>query len=194
MVRDELKPLAPLGGIAVSAGGIWLTEIISCSSCSMIVKNGKHDLLTKLVKDKMSVVLPGLGQVNVINHKPEVSIISLGKNHWCFRQMGKDPFVKNVKLLLADYAIFVDQSDSWVEIELRGLEVRKMLERWLPIDIHPDSFPVGAVSQTIMDHINVIVIRKETKKNGEECFLLLRQRSSAQAFLHILKNTKPFTG
>ena len=37
MVRDELKPLAPLGGIAVSAGGIWLTEIIGWDSKAEVI-------------------------------------------------------------------------------------------------------------------------------------------------------------
>ena len=194
MVRDQLKPLAPLGGLSISAGGICLTEIIGCSSFSMIGKNEKQDLLKNLVKAKMNFILPGLGRVNVIQNEPEVLIMSLGKNYWCLRQMGNDPFMSSIKLLAADCAIFVDQSSSWVEIEIKGLEVRKMLERFLPIDIHPDLFPVGAVSQTIMDHINVIVSRKETKQSGEECFLLLSPRSSAQSFLHILINTKPFTG
>jgi sarcosine oxidase subunit gamma len=58
------------------------------------------------------------------------------------------------------------------------------LERICPIDLHPQAFAVGAVARTLMDHLNVIILRE-----GGDTFLLMSARSSARSFWHAVETS-----
>ena len=51
--------------------------------------------------------------------------------------------------------------------------------RICPIDLHADAFGPDHATRTVMEHIGAMILR-----TGEDAFLLLSARSSAQSFLH----------
>ena len=82
-----------------------------------------------------------------------------------------------------------DQSDAWAMLRLDGPDSRRVLERLCPLDLHPDSFPEGAVARSLVEHLGVIVLRE-----AQNAFLLLSPRSSARDFLHEIEITLSHLG
>lgn len=74
-----------------------------------------------------------------------------------------------------------DQSDSWAVVELAGASTIAVLERLIPLDVA--SWSAGSVGRTSMHHLAVIVL-----KTGNDSFVLLSPRSSADDFWHALSS------
>jgi len=87
---------------------------------------------------------------------------------------------------LAKRCIVTDQSDSWVTLEVKGARTLDVLERICPINLNQETFTVGSVARTLMEHLGVIVFRLEGS------YLLLSARSSADSFLHSLTQSADF--
>ena len=58
---------------------------------------------------------------------------------------------------LAGFAFVSDQSGAYVLYRIAGPDARRLLQRGLSIDLHPDAFPPGAVAVSAIAHIGVIV-------------------------------------
>ena len=87
---------------------------------------------------------------------------------------------------LAQKCIVTDQSDSWVTLEVKGAHTLDVLERICPINMNKETFTVGFVARTSMEHLGVIIFRLEGS------YLLLSARSSAESFLHSLTQSADF--
>lgn len=55
----------------------------------------------------------------------------------------------------------VDISDYYTVIQLSGTQSEAVLRRGCPLDLHPDVFPAGSISQTRFGHASVLLDRKE---------------------------------
>ena len=89
---------------------------------------------------------------------------------------------KYIKKLFKQGCYLTDQSDSWVILKISGEKSRNALERICPINLHTNTFQIGNVARTVMEHIGVIIYRID-----EDEFFLISPRSSAKSFLHAVE-------
>lgn len=78
-------------------------------------------------------------------------------------------------------AVVLDISHSRVIVRADGPEVRRVLAKGIPIDLHDDAFPAGTAAQTVVEQTGVLVHRV-----GRDRFDLYVARSYAACFWHWL--------
>ncbi len=84
---------------------------------------------------------------------------------------------------LADLAALTDQSDLWHYFTLSGPSAAEALTRLVPIDLAPQTFPVGALATTRAGHLNLRLWHL-----GADIFELAVSRSYADDLRHDLEN------
>ncbi len=83
---------------------------------------------------------------------------------------------------LSAVAGLIDQSDARVGIRVTGPDVAARLARLLPLDLHPSRFEPGQCAQTLMAHVNLLVLQ-----HGDCDYELQCGRSQAGSFFSALK-------
>jgi sarcosine oxidase subunit gamma len=91
--------------------------------------------------------------------------------------------VARLTAALATVAALTDQSDLWHYFVLSGAAAPEALARLVPIDLAPQSFPVGALSLTRAGHLNVRLWHL-----GAGSYELAVSRSYADDLRHDLEN------
>ena len=119
----------------------------------------------------------------------DVGIAGIAPGAWlATRDNAGNAFAESLRSLLADCAAVSDQSDAYVILRLTGPKVREMLAKLIPIDIHPRSFQVSDVAQTVCGYVNVTLWRLEDTAESQPAFEIWAGRSLAvslhQAILH----------
>lgn len=79
--------------------------------------------------------------------------------------------------LPAGQAVVLDLSHARTVVAVEGPQVRRVLAKGFPIDLHADAFPEGAAAQTAVDHVGVLVHR-----TGPDRFEIYVPRSFAAGF------------
>ena len=187
MDKLQLKPKAALGGWTAQSDGVSVTELTDFSLVSIAAPKDGQDALKKAVSKGASLELPTTGRSVASKN---LNLLGLQPDQWflVLDEAKLDP-VAEVRKQLGDNGHLTDQSDSWVAIQIGGADVRTVLERICPIDLDRDAFPLGSVTRTSMEHLGVIITR-----TGDDEFLMLSARSSAESFKHAvelsIKNTR----
>ena len=87
---------------------------------------------------------------------------------------------------VADYAAVTDQSDAWAVVQLSGAgsgaDVEAVLARLVPVDLRLPGFGVGAACRTLLQHMNVGILRI-----AEDSFQIMVFRSMAKTLVHDLE-------
>lgn len=110
----------------------------------------------------------------------DVRIAAVAPQTWlATRDDAGNAFAESLRSLLGDCASVSDQSDAYAILRLAGPKVRATLAKLVPIDIHPRSFQVSAVAQTICGYVNVILWRLEDTAQGDPAFEIWAGRSLA---------------
>jgi len=184
VAKQTLTAKSPLGGYIADPKGLSIREVTGFTTLSLGVFQGAENPLKAALKKKLKISLPDTAQASVVG---DVSLLPVARDQWFLRFPEKDgDIAQDMAKDLKDLAAITDQSDSWAELELSGPKVIEKLVRLCPIDIHNDVFLVGAVARTSMEHLGVIMMRLEDNSDGQNRFLLLSPRSSAESFLHAL--------
>ncbi|MEH6457367.1 MAG: sarcosine oxidase subunit gamma family protein [Cocleimonas sp.] len=177
-----LRALTALDDFSEDMYGVNVVEVTNKGIVSVAIPNASKAAFSKAVTKSYKVDLP------------EVGLFTQSKtNNTRFLGLQQDQL-----FVLFDYAgdravdeisakvnsdkqlvYLSDQSDSWVTLNVSGENCLAALERICSIDIHPDSFPVGSVARTSMEHMATIIIHE-----SEGSYLLLSLRSFAHSFLH----------
>ena len=76
------------------------------------------------------------------------------------------------------------ETDAWVVLQISGPDVRAVLERLCPLDLHDATCPIDSAQRTVMEHMGAIIIR-----TAPDRFLLLSASSSAKSFLHAVETS-----
>jgi heterotetrameric sarcosine oxidase gamma subunit len=84
--------------------------------------------------------------------------------------------------LLDGVAAVTDQSDLWAYFGVAGEGVQEVLSRVVPVNLHPASFPVGALALTRAGHVDARVFR-----TGILRFEIAVARSYAEDLRHLFK-------
>lgn len=97
----------------------------------------------------------------------DVALAGIGPQTWLATRDGAaNSFAESLRPLLGDCASVSDQSDAYVILRVAGPKVRNMLAKLIPLDVHPRSFQVGHVAQTICGYVNVSLWRLQDSQRG----------------------------
>ncbi|MFZ0553638.1 MAG: hypothetical protein WAM21_22800, partial [Steroidobacteraceae bacterium] len=119
----------------------------------------------------------------------DIATAGMGPEAWlATRDDAGNAFAESLRSLLGDCASVADQSDAYVILRVGGPKVRDMLAKLIPIDMHPRSFHVNDVAQTICGYVNVTLWRLEDSAQRDPVFEIWVARSLAvslhQAIYH----------
>jgi sarcosine oxidase subunit gamma len=114
----------------------------------------------------------------------DVAIGGIGPSTWiAVHENAGNSFAESLQSLIGHCAAVADQSDAYVILRLAGPSVRETLAKLVPIDVHPRSFQVGDIAQTVCGYVSVTLWRLEDGVQGDPAFEIWGARSFA-ASLH----------
>jgi len=113
----------------------------------------------------------------------QLTLVSTGPKTWlAYAEQGESHFAEGLQTRLAGLASISDQSGGYVLFRVTGANARRLLQRGVPIDLHPDAFPPGSAATTVIAHIGVILWQSE----AADGFTLATFRSYATSLQHWL--------
>ena len=174
----------PLDGFSRDFVGVSISEVNDRAIVSLAVPKDGEKELTKALASSYQIELPKTGMLSVSSRDNAVLFSMAQDQYFLVFDYAGNTAIPSARSHLGDTAYFTDQSDSYVMIRLSGINSRRLLARFCPLDIHPSVFPVGSVARTIMEHLGATIIHE-----GEDSFLLLSARSSAHSFLEAIKTS-----
>ena len=158
--RSALHGLALPGRYGASAGaaGLLIEERTDLSFASVIAKRGKRDALVSAVETAYGVALPkGPRRVT----RGSVTFAGTGPDQWIASAEGPEAqnFAARVRGRIGLFAAVSDQTDARLVLRLCGPNVRDVLAKGVPLDLHPKVFKPGDVASTLVAYIGVQIDR-----------------------------------
>lgn len=177
-----LRALSALDNFSEEIHGVSVSEVSDQAIVSMAIPPATNDSFNKAIKKNFTVERPAIGQFTQSN-TDNARFLGLQQDQMfmLFDYTG-DRAVTEISTKInpnEQLAYLSDQSDSWVTLRVSGSNCLAALERICPLDIHPDTFPVGSVARTSMEHMATIIVHESAGS-----YLLLSLRSFAHSFLH----------
>lgn len=178
----SLASQSPLDGLNRSHGDITLSEPPGLALVSVATPLGGHEILSAALVSAFGATLPRAG-ASTTSEDGTVRFLGLQSDQAfaLFKYAGDDPRA-TIAGQLGEAGYYTDQSDSWAMLRLSGAGSLIALQRLCMLDLDPREFPAGAVARTAMEHLAVIILRE-----GDDAFLLMSPRSSANSFLHAVE-------
>ncbi len=180
-VGKKLSATTPLSGLHSIIGNVTLNEVNPEIFCISIPKKMDEKVASEF-KKILKFDIPIIGQSS-LNKNATIRLIRNSLDQF-FILFEKASEVTGVMKSLEKYFYITEQSDAWVGIELSGKGSYSCLERICPLDLSTESFGVNTAVRTLMEHLNVLII-----KTTEESFLLLSASSSAKSFLNAVETS-----
>jgi methylglutamate dehydrogenase subunit D len=157
-VSETLQPIAaarlPSGRYGCEDGpaGVRL-RIISGRALVQVMARGRNDdSIESAVREKYDIALP---KRPVIARGARLSFLWAGHRAWI--AMADERNIADLESVLRDdlgsLVSISDQSDGRLLLEVRGGNVRDMLARLAPIDLHPRAFRPDDTALTLFGHI-----------------------------------------
>jgi sarcosine oxidase subunit gamma len=166
--------LAPAIG---SGCGVIVTEREGLGIARVAARRGQAAKVSELLRSQFDVEPPHLPRRA---SRGDVAIAGIGPQAWLVTRDGAgNAFAESLQVLLGHSASVADQSDAYVILRLTGPRVRAALAKLIPIDIHPGSFEVGHVAQTVCGYVNVTLWRLEETPQSAPVFEIWVGRSLA---------------
>ena len=173
--------LAGLPATAGSGGGVVAAERDGLGIARIAARRGHAGRMSELFRANFGIEPPSGPRCTT---RGGVGIAGIGPDTWlATRDPAGSAFAQSLRSLLGECASVSDQSDAYVILRLAGPAVRAALAKLVPIDIHPRSFRVGDVAQTLCGYVNVTLWRLEDVDTGDPAFEIWTGRSFA-ASLH----------
>lgn len=175
-----LKATAPLGGYDETFGDLRLWERAELALVSLAIPLGGETAAKVALKAAYKLDLPAVGHSSLsggrrlIRTSPDQALLVFPSDAAL-----AEP---EVRAALGEACYTTNQTDAWIALSLDGPEVRAVLERLCPLDLHPDAFAVDQATRTVMEHMGVLICRE-----GADHFTLFSASSSAGSFLHALQ-------
>lgn len=184
MAEFQLTPKSPLDGIVLSIGGTKIREVTGSAIVSIAIANGGEAGLKNAILEAYHVEQPAIGQ-SAITEVDNARFLGLQRNQlFVLFDCDAPRREQIVAAKLGEAAYLTDQSDGWVILRLSGEKSIPALQRICMLDLELAQFPPGAVARTVMEHLDVIIVRE-----APDTFLLISARSSAQSFLHAIETS-----
>ena len=183
MSEFRLQPTSFLSATRIDIGGSVLEEIDPKAIAALAVPNGGQSRFADAIQNELGIELPTPRLAR--QHDEDGWIINSAPSQYLIWWHGRcSPANAHISKSALSAAYVTEQSDNWVILRLSGSLADAALERLCPIDLHPATFPVGAVARTHMEHMGSFLLRE-----GNSKFLLISASSSAQSFLHAVETS-----
>lgn len=174
----KLEATSPLDGYVKDFGAVQVEEVTTKAIVSIAEPLGMKTKLHTAIKKSLGAEWPEIGRSTLSSKGYQLLGIQSDMIFALFEHPSGLADA-DIKAALKDNAYCTDQSDAWVLLEIKGEGVYHALERICALDISDQSFPVGCVARTQMEHLGVVIL-----KTAENAFLLISAASSADDFLH----------
>lgn len=166
--------------------GLEITDCDGAGLATLIVRRGARSALCAALASHYGLDLqdgPRLSRAD------RFILLGTGADSWlAVSSGGQRDLSAHLAQRLGGFAALCDQSDGYGLLQLGGPNARLALQRLLPLDLHPDAFTVGAVANTLADHIPILLWRSGETDWGVAVF-----RSYAASFIHALDGaSRPF--
>jgi sarcosine oxidase subunit gamma len=176
-----LQAEPPLAGTEMEIAGVRLWAPGDLALVSLALPLGGEDDALAAIKGAYGADLPGIGRSVVAGDGTRLIRLSPDLAFALFTHATPDA-ERVVAERLKGAVYTTDQTDVWVALALSGGNTRRALERICPIDLHPEVFSMDHAARTVMEHLGVLILR-----TGDDDYLLLSARSSANSFLHTVE-------
>lgn len=177
----ETSAFAGLPTVVGSGRGVIATERAGLGIVRIAARSGQAAKMSELLRAQFGIEPPN-GPRRAC--RGDVGICGIAPGAWLATREGAgNAFAESLQSLLGEYASVADQSDAYAILRLTGPKVRETLAKLIPVDIHPRSFEVNDVAQTVCGYMNVVLWRLEDTAQREPAFEVWVGRSLA-ASLH----------
>ena len=157
--------------------GVIVTERDGLGVARIEARRGQAAEVAQLLQAKWDIT-PANAPRRV--SRGEVAIGGIAPNIWiAVHERTGNAFAQSLQPLLSPCAAVADQSDAYVIFRLTGPMVRETLARLVPIDVHPRSFKVGDIAQTVCGYMSVTLWRLDDSGPGDPVFEMWGARSFA---------------
>tara|TARA_Y100000590_G_scaffold432381_1_gene548344 strand:+ start:1073 stop:1633 length:561 start_codon:yes stop_codon:yes gene_type:complete len=144
---------------------IKITEIEPVLKINLRGKN--RDFITKIGKE-LSIIPPT--DPNTSSGNENLNILWLGPDEWLLYSNDKIK-LKNIgnledtlynEISKVKLGSVTNVTDHWIMINLKGKKVFELLSAGCPLNFNDFKISKGAVAQTLLNHIDVIIHKKDT--------------------------------
>ena len=175
---------SPFAGLPTALGhgrGVIASERPGLGVARIAARKGRSSALVELFGATYGVEPPNAPRWV---SRADVCIAGIAPQTWlAMRERAGNAFPHALQSLLGQCALVADQSDAHAIVRLTGPKVRQALAKLLPIDIHPRTFQVGDLAQTVCGYMNVMLWRVQDSAPDAAAFEIWAGRSLA-ASLH----------
>jgi sarcosine oxidase subunit gamma len=156
--RSALAGLADIGRQEPSGGavGVLVSERTNVTLASVAARRNSTGALARRMREVFGFE-PPLQPRHIGGD--DVALVWTGPAQWLAIGAGVkgDALVGWLRTELSGLASISDQTDGHVVIRLRGPDVRNLLARGLPIDLHVSAFVPGHAAVTMLGHVGLYV-------------------------------------
>lgn len=171
---------SPFAGLPTALGhgrGVIACERLGLEIARIAARKGRSPELVALFGASYGVEPPNAPRCV---SRADVSIAGIAPQTWLAMSEGTgNGFPHSLQSLLGHCALVIDQSDAHVIVRLTGPKVRQALAKLLAIDIHPRTFQVGDLAQTVCGYMNVMLWRVQDSAPDVAAFEIWAGRSLA---------------
>lgn len=181
-----LEPVFPLGSYDATFGDLRLWERTELALVSLAIPLGGAQEAEKALKSAYGLDLPKVG---MSASTAQMRVLRMSTDQAMLVFASDAPLVEpDISAALNGACYTTNQTDAWVGLSMEGTQVRAVLARLCPLDLHPAAFPIDMAVRTVMEHMGVVILREDTDR-----FTLLSASSSAGSFLHALTTSVAYT-
>lgn len=170
----------------VSAGGVHAvaTPRPDVGLAKMSARKGQEEALTARVREVYGITLAdGPKRATCI----KTAFLGIGPGNWLATSTeGGNEFADTLAENVKGLASVTDQTDAHLIVSLSGPNVRRVLEKMIPIDLDPRAFAVGDVASTVAHHMGVTIWRVEDDVSGASVFETAVYRGFARDYWHFI--------
>jgi len=181
---------SPLQGLPRAVGGIDLVERPFVGKVNLRA-DPADAAIAEAVQGVLGRALPL--EPNTVGATDEYTVFWLGPDEWQIhcREDGQWELADALGRALAGrHAAVVDVSDYYLVMRLSGDKAREVLEKAVPLDLHPRAFPGGRCAQTRLAHATVLL-----HKLAEDCIdLQVRWSFAEYVWSYIVDGTREYRG
>jgi methylglutamate dehydrogenase subunit D len=156
--RSALAGLADIGRQEPPGGavGVFASERANVTLASVVARRNSTGALARRMREVFGFE-PPLEPRHIGGD--DVAFAWTGPAQWLAIGAGGkgDALVGRLRAELSGLASISDQTDGRVVIRLRGPEVRNLLARGLPIDLHPRAFAPGHAAVTMLGQVGLYI-------------------------------------
>lgn len=181
MVSLAGQERSALGGIAsaghfgrAGASGLAVMERTDFVFATVIARRDQRGTLATACNTAFGLAPPdGPRRVTV----GPLTFAGIGPGQWIVSSQAEPNLAARLRAVIGPFAAVTDQSDSRLVLHLSGTQVRDVMAKGVPLDLHPSVFKVGDVAVTQVAYMGVQIDRLD-----ETNWQITTPRSTAGSF------------